>query len=201
MRGPSSFVRPPAPCSQARQPGCRLWMGGARCRAAAPTAAPHPHVPQTGRQWRPVAPRSGRAPPMRASRPRRPGARMALQRGGATQQLSGPAFPLPRPLLGHKTPRSGQTERRTQLWTKGRQPSSSGDTTTMPQRDTGAGDAAARSDTSNSMRMVAGLSLMRSPLGRHSVQLSSSTVRCSRVGRRGGARSVLEGKKRTRVWV
>lgn len=47
---------------------------------------------------------------------------------------------------------------------------------TMPQRDTVAGEATARSWTSNSMRMVLGFSLMRSPLGRHSVQLSSSTA-------------------------
>ena len=46
----------------------------------------------------------------------------------------------------------------------------------MPQRDTVAGEATDRSCTSNSMRMVVGFSLMRSPLGRHSVQLSSSTV-------------------------
>mmetsp|Transcript_2468 Transcript_2468/g.8764 ORF Transcript_2468/g.8764 Transcript_2468/m.8764 type:complete len:208 (-) Transcript_2468:612-1235(-) len=62
------------------------------------------------------------------------------------------------------------------VWTNGRQPSSSGGTYTMPQRDTVAGDATARSCTSKSMRIVVGLSLMRSPLGRHSVQLSSSTV-------------------------
>eukprot|EP00983_Pelagomonas_calceolata_P113830 1160026-Pelagomonas_calceolata.AAC.17 len=46
----------------------------------------------------------------------------------------------------------------------------------MPQRLTVAGEATARSATSNSMRMVTGLSLMRSALGRQSVQLSSRTV-------------------------
>jgi hypothetical protein len=46
----------------------------------------------------------------------------------------------------------------------------------MPQRLTVAGEATARSWTSNTMRMVTGFSLIRSPLGRHSVQLSSSTV-------------------------
>jgi hypothetical protein len=58
----------------------------------------------------------------------------------------------------------------------GLQPSTSLARYTMPHRETVAGDATARSCTSNSMRMVAGLSLMRSPLGRHSVQLSSSTA-------------------------
>mmetsp|Transcript_20190 Transcript_20190/g.46843 ORF Transcript_20190/g.46843 Transcript_20190/m.46843 type:complete len:278 (+) Transcript_20190:1568-2401(+) len=46
---------------------------------------------------------------------------------------------------------------------------------TIPQRETVAGDATARSLTSNIIDMVFG-SLMRSPLLRHSVLLSSSTV-------------------------
>jgi len=64
----------------------------------------------------------------------------------------------------------------THVCTNGRQPSSSSAMKTMPQRETVAGEATDRSCTSNSMRIVVGLSLMRSPLGRHSVQLSSSTV-------------------------
>ena len=63
----------------------------------------------------------------------------------------------------------------TQLATKGLQPSSV-PTYTMPQRDTVAGDAADRSWTSNSTRMVDGGSFTRSPFGRHSVQLSSRTA-------------------------
>lgn len=45
----------------------------------------------------------------------------------------------------------------------------------MPHLDTVAGDATERSATSNSILMVSGFSLRRSPLGKHSVQLSSST--------------------------
>ena len=60
--------------------------------------------------------------------------------------------------------------------TTGCQPTASVGTYTIPQRLTVAGEAAMRSDTSNSMRMVVGLSLIRSPLGRHRVQLSSSTA-------------------------
>ena len=48
---------------------------------------------------------------------------------------------------------------------------------TMAQRDTVAGEAAARSETSKITFMVAESSLMRSLLGRQSVQLSSSTCR------------------------
>jgi len=47
---------------------------------------------------------------------------------------------------------------------------------TIPHLETVAGEATARSCTSKRAFMVLGLSLMRSPLGRHSVQLSSSTV-------------------------
>eukprot|EP00425_Heterocapsa_triquetra_P029906 CAMPEP_0195122840 /NCGR_PEP_ID=MMETSP0448-20130528/127388_1 /TAXON_ID=66468 /ORGANISM="Heterocapsa triquestra, Strain CCMP 448" /LENGTH=47 /DNA_ID= /DNA_START= /DNA_END= /DNA_ORIENTATION= len=45
----------------------------------------------------------------------------------------------------------------------------------MPQRLTVAGEATLRSSTSNIMVMVGG-NLMRSPLARHSILLSSSTV-------------------------
>lgn len=45
----------------------------------------------------------------------------------------------------------------------------------MPHLETVAGDATDRSATSNSILMVTGFSFRRSPLGRHRVQLSSST--------------------------
>ena len=45
----------------------------------------------------------------------------------------------------------------------------------MPHLETVAGDATDRSATSNSILMVAEFSFRRSPLGRHRVQLSSST--------------------------
>ncbi len=45
----------------------------------------------------------------------------------------------------------------------------------MPHLETVAGDATDRSATSNSILMVVGFSFRRSPLGRHKVQLSSST--------------------------
>mmetsp|Transcript_13734 Transcript_13734/g.31762 ORF Transcript_13734/g.31762 Transcript_13734/m.31762 type:complete len:221 (-) Transcript_13734:5376-6038(-) len=63
-----------------------------------------------------------------------------------------------------------------QVWITGAQPTAADGTHTMPQRETVAGEATLRSSTSNSMRIVTPLSLMRSPLGRHSVRLSSSTV-------------------------
>ena len=55
------------------------------------------------------------------------------------------------------------------------QPRWSSGTYTMPHLDTVAGDTANRSMTSNSILIVSGFSLSRSPLGRHSIQLSSST--------------------------
>ncbi len=48
----------------------------------------------------------------------------------------------------------------------------------MPQRDTVAGDAAARSLASKTSRMPCGFSRMRSPFGKHRAQLSSRT--CAR---------------------
>ena len=62
-----------------------------------------------------------------------------------------------------------------QLSRSGRQPICSGSTYTMPQRDTVAGEATARSWTSKIMFMLA-LIWMISPLLRHSFLLSSSTV-------------------------
>ena len=50
----------------------------------------------------------------------------------------------------------------------------------MPQRETVAGEAAARSLASNIRRMVCAFRRMRSPFGRHRAQLSSSTfMRCN----------------------
>mmetsp|Transcript_31112 Transcript_31112/g.92663 ORF Transcript_31112/g.92663 Transcript_31112/m.92663 type:complete len:211 (+) Transcript_31112:583-1215(+) len=57
----------------------------------------------------------------------------------------------------------------------GRQPIWLGSTYTMPQRDTVAGDATARSSTSNII-VICSLSCMISPETRHSFLLSSSTV-------------------------
>mmetsp|Transcript_48471 Transcript_48471/g.115286 ORF Transcript_48471/g.115286 Transcript_48471/m.115286 type:complete len:220 (+) Transcript_48471:2214-2873(+) len=64
----------------------------------------------------------------------------------------------------------------THVTTGGRHPRASGGFHTTPRRETVAGEATAQSSTSKSMRMVFPLSLMRSPFGRHSVRLSSSTV-------------------------
>mmetsp|Transcript_10268 Transcript_10268/g.34023 ORF Transcript_10268/g.34023 Transcript_10268/m.34023 type:complete len:332 (-) Transcript_10268:24-1019(-) len=58
---------------------------------------------------------------------------------------------------------------------KGCHPMSRGSTYTMPHRETVAGEAYWRSNTSNSMEQVGKLSLMRSPLGRVSSLLSSIT--------------------------
>mmetsp|Transcript_2367 Transcript_2367/g.7841 ORF Transcript_2367/g.7841 Transcript_2367/m.7841 type:complete len:207 (-) Transcript_2367:5150-5770(-) len=70
---------------------------------------------------------------------------------------------------------AGQSERSSHDWTHGRQPRPSDGKYTIPQRETVAGEATARSCTSNNMCILA-LSLMRSPLARQSVMLSSSTV-------------------------
>lgn len=61
--------------------------------------------------------------------------------------------------------------------TYGRQPKLCGATYTMPQRETVAGDALARSLTSNKTRMVLLSSLMRSLFGKHRVRVSSRTCR------------------------
>ena len=66
------------------------------------------------------------------------------------------------------------------------QPRWSGGTYTMPHLETVAGEATDRSDTSNNILMRPASSLRRSPLGRHSVQLSSSTYICRQAASRTG---------------
>ena len=56
-----------------------------------------------------------------------------------------------------------------------RQPIRSAGMWIIPQRETVAGDAAARSEASKIKRRVCALSRIRSPFGKHSAQLSSST--------------------------
>lgn len=62
-----------------------------------------------------------------------------------------------------------------QLVSSGRQPRLAGSKYTMPQRLTVAGDATARSPTSNIMDIVGDIAMI-SELGRHSFLLSSSTA-------------------------